>query len=84
MSLIADSGALYALNDAEDNYHGAVRRVIESEQGPIVVPMAILAEVDDFLRDFVGIDAELDFLKAGRRRHLHARNIDRDGPQSLP
>jgi hypothetical protein len=57
MSLIADSGALYALYDAEDNYHGAVRRVIESEEGPIVVPMAILAELDDLLRDFVGISA---------------------------
>jgi hypothetical protein len=57
MSLIADSGALYALYDAEDNYHGAVRRVIESERGPIVVPMAILAELDDLLRDFVGISA---------------------------
>ena len=62
MSLIADSGALYAIYDAGDAQHRRVRRVVERERGPIIVPTLILAEVDYLLREFLGIAAELDFL----------------------
>ena len=58
--LVAESGALYALYDADDDHHGAVAAV--HERGPIVVPMAILGELDYLLREFLGVDAELDFL----------------------
>ncbi|MFQ5743332.1 MAG: type II toxin-antitoxin system VapC family toxin [Acidobacteriota bacterium] len=62
MTLIADTGGLYALFDADDRYHGAVRAVVEKERGPIVVPAAILAELDYLLREFLGVDAELTLL----------------------
>jgi predicted nucleic acid-binding protein len=62
MTLVADSGALYALYDADDSHHASVRQVLEAERGPIIVPTAILAEVDYLLREFLGVDAELDFL----------------------
>jgi predicted nucleic acid-binding protein len=62
MTLIADSGALYALYDKDDAYHTRVREVVERERGAIVVPVAILAELDYLLREFLGIEAELDFL----------------------
>ena len=50
MALIADSGAIYALYDARDRHHASVTRVIENEKGLIVIPMAILAEIDYLLR----------------------------------
>jgi predicted nucleic acid-binding protein len=62
VTTIADTGALYALYDADDLHHVAVRETLEREPGPIIVPMAILAELDYLLREFLGIDAELDFL----------------------
>ncbi len=62
MTLVADTGALYALYDADDTHHAAVRGVIEDEPGAIVIPVVILAELDYLLRTFLGIDAELDFL----------------------
>jgi len=62
MALVADSGAIYALYDASDTHHAAVRRVIEEERGPVILPMAILGELDYLLREFLGVDAELDFL----------------------
>ena len=68
MILIADSGALYALYDKTDQHHLRVRSAVESHQGPIIVSVAILAEVDYLLREWLGVDAELDFLdslKAG-------------------
>ena len=62
MTLIADTGALYALYAADDRHHHGVRKVVEKERGPIVIPSAILGELDYLLREHLGIDAELDFL----------------------
>jgi predicted nucleic acid-binding protein len=62
VTLIADSGALYALYDADDRHHEAVKRALAAARGPIIVPTALLAEVDYLLREFLGVDAELDFL----------------------
>jgi predicted nucleic acid-binding protein len=39
VTIIADTGALYALYDADDLHHTAVREVLERERGPIVVPV---------------------------------------------
>jgi uncharacterized protein len=64
MTLIADSGALYALYDADDEHHLRVRSALERYRGLIVIPTAILAELDYLLREFLGIEAELDFLES--------------------
>lgn len=64
MALIADSGGVYALYDAADRRHAAARAVLRKERGPIIVPMAVLGELDYLLREFLSIDAELDFLEA--------------------
>lgn len=65
MILIADSGALYALYDADDRHHEGVRRVLQAAPAPrLVVPVAILAEIDYLLREFLGVEAELDFVES--------------------
>jgi len=38
VALIADSGGIYALYDARDRHHRPVRRAVEAESGPLVVP----------------------------------------------
>ena len=62
MALIADSGAIYGLHDRRDRHHRALRKVIELETGPILIPQAILSEIDYLLRAKLGIHAELDFI----------------------
>ena len=62
MTLVADSGALYALYDADDRHHEAVSAALAAARGPVVVPAVLLSEADYLLREFLGIDAELDFL----------------------
>lgn len=62
MSLVADSGAIYALYDADDRHHEACREALAAARGAVIVPSALLCEVDYLLREFLGIDAELDFL----------------------
>ena len=63
MALIADSGALYALYDRRDAHHRAVAETVAAESGPIIIPAAILAEVDYLLRVRLGQAAELSFLE---------------------
>ncbi|MGP0070617.1 MAG: type II toxin-antitoxin system VapC family toxin [Bryobacteraceae bacterium] len=63
MALIADSGAIYALYDARDRHHAAVARVINNESGSILVPVAILAEIDYLLRVRLGSRAIARFLE---------------------
>src|SRR5579863_2991943 len=46
VALIADSGGLYALYDSRDKNHRLVREAVRAEAGPIIVPVAILAELD--------------------------------------
>jgi predicted nucleic acid-binding protein len=42
--------------------------VLGTEGGAIIVPVAILAELDSLLREFLGIEAERDFLDSVSRR----------------
>lgn len=62
MALICDTGGIYALYDADDAHHVAVRAVVEAETGPLYLPSILLAELDYLLTTRLGSDAELDFL----------------------
>lgn len=66
MSLILDSSGVYALYDADDRFHQSACAVIERERGSLILPSAILSEIDYLMREFLGIDAELDFLQGVR------------------
>lgn len=63
MAVIADSGALYALYDLRDRHHAAIANIVEQESGAIIVPMAILAEIDYLLRVRLGNRAVARFLE---------------------
>ncbi len=62
MALIADSGAIYGLHDRDDRHHGALRRFIVQQHEDILIPSAILSEIDYLLHTKLGLAAELDFL----------------------
>jgi predicted nucleic acid-binding protein len=62
MAAIADSGAIYGLYNRSDRHHRALRATIAHEPGAILVPAAILSEVDYLLGAKLGVSAELDFL----------------------
>jgi predicted nucleic acid-binding protein len=64
VTLIADTGALYALYDADDAHHDPARKVIAAEPGRIVVPVLVLAELDYLLLENLGVEAELSFLES--------------------
>jgi len=61
-SLIADSGAIYGLYDADDQHHARLREVLASERGAVIIPVVILSEIDYLLQARLGNKAELRFL----------------------
>ena len=63
MALIADSGGVYALFDKRDRHHSAVRQAIDQESSPIIIPAAILGELDYLLLTRLGVDAEIRLLE---------------------
>ncbi|HEV3144029.1 MAG TPA: PIN domain-containing protein [Gemmataceae bacterium] len=64
MALICDTGAIYALYDADDVHHAAAKAVVEAEIGPLFLPIVLLAEIDYLLTSRLGTDAALDFLES--------------------
>jgi predicted nucleic acid-binding protein len=61
--IVADTGAIVALIDADDRHHRSLRALFEAEPGAWVLPWAILPEVDYLLAAHVGPEAEAMFLE---------------------
>jgi predicted nucleic acid-binding protein len=62
MALICDTGAIYALYDADDQHHAECQAVVSEEQGPLFLPSALLSEIDYLLATRLGFEAALDFI----------------------
>jgi predicted nucleic acid-binding protein len=60
--IVADTGAVVALVDADDRHHAALRELFARDPGLWVLPWAILPEVDYLLAAHVGAKAEQAFL----------------------
>lgn len=63
MTLIIDAAPLVALGDRRDPLHGAVRDVLQSEAGDLIVPAPVSAEVDYLLRTRGGREAARAFIQ---------------------
>jgi predicted nucleic acid-binding protein len=61
--IVADTGAIVALIDADDRHHERLRAAFEAEPDRWILPWAILPEVDYLLLHHVGLEAELTFLR---------------------
>ena len=60
--IVADTGAIVALVDADDQHHAALVRLFEADPHAWILPWAILPEVDHLLDRHVGPDAARAFL----------------------
>ncbi len=63
MTLIADTSGILAAVNRGDAAHEAVRGVIDSERGALVVPELVIAEVDYLILRHLGRAAEEAFLE---------------------
>ena len=62
MTIVADTGAVIALVDADDRHHESLRQLFEDDPDEWVLPWAILPEVDYLLATRVGARAQSAFL----------------------
>jgi hypothetical protein len=56
--IVADTGAVLALLDADDRHHGTMRAIFEADPDQWVLPWAILPEVDYLVAAHVGARAQ--------------------------
>jgi hypothetical protein len=59
--IVADTGAIVALVDADDRHHAALRRLFETSPDDWILPWAILPEVDHLLAEHVSARARERF-----------------------
>jgi predicted nucleic acid-binding protein len=64
MAVICDTGAVYALYDADDIHHLAAKSLIETEPGPLFLPVILLAELDYLLTARLGANAAVELLES--------------------
>jgi predicted nucleic acid-binding protein len=64
MSILVDTGLLYALSDAGDAWHGRARKWLEGNLEPLIVPVTVVPEVTYLLRERLGERAERSFVSA--------------------
>jgi uncharacterized protein len=60
--IVADTGAVVALVDADDRQHRTLRRLFERDPAAWVIPWAVIPEVDYLLGAHVGAGAQQAFL----------------------
>lgn len=61
--IVADTGAVVALIDADDRHHRSLRALFEKDPAAWALPWAILPEVDYFLLEHLGPHVELEFVQ---------------------
>ena len=64
MTVVADTGAIYALIDASDAWHERVSEWWSAHGRSVVVPMSVLPEVTYLLQTRISALAELSFVRA--------------------
>jgi len=60
--IVADTGAVIALVDADDVHHRALRKVFARDPERWILPWAVLPEIDYLLMNHVGTNAEEAFV----------------------
>lgn len=78
VTVLADTGAVYALIDRDDVWHDRVRSWWEGNREPIRLPVTILAEVSWLLATRVGPRAESAFVRAVANGEFQVEPLEDD------
>ena len=70
MAIIADTGPLYALADADDSWHASVKAFAGKNREPIIVPGPVVIEVCYLIFEHLGSTAERAFLQSLAAREM--------------
>ncbi|HET7294953.1 MAG TPA: PIN domain-containing protein [Vicinamibacteria bacterium] len=75
MPLLLDTGVVYALADADDEWHARCRDYVSRLRDSLLVPVTVLPEVAYLIRERLGARAERVFVSALARGELGVQNL---------
>jgi predicted nucleic acid-binding protein len=78
VSVLLDTGILYAYYDRSDRWHARARAVIESEQRGLILPAPVIPEVDHLLGHRIGQKSRLTFYAGILEGHYLVADLPRD------
>lgn len=58
MTVLLDTGAIYAMADRDDAWHERVKSLLDQHPGPFLVPITVLPEACYLLNTHLGQEAE--------------------------
>ena len=84
MAIIADTGPLYALADADDSYHARVKAFASTNKEIIIVPGPVVVEVCYLILEHMGPSTEIAFLQSlAQREMLLEQPVTKDLERSI-
>jgi hypothetical protein len=75
MPLLLDTGALYALADADDDWHVPVRDFLRSERQSLLAPVTVIPEVAYLMRKRLGPAVETRFAESLAAGEIAIENL---------
>jgi predicted nucleic acid-binding protein len=75
MPLLVDTGALYALADADDDWHVRVREFLKAERQSLLVPVTVIPEAAYLMRKRLGPAAETRFAESLAAGEMATENL---------
>ncbi|MGH9370460.1 MAG: type II toxin-antitoxin system VapC family toxin [Vicinamibacterales bacterium] len=79
MSVLLDTGILYAYYDRSDNWHVRARALIEGEHRGLILPAPVIPEVDHLLGQRLGVRSQLTFYAGVVEGYYLVADLPRDG-----
>lgn len=77
MSVLLDTGIVYAFYDRSDSWHARARTIIESEQRGLILPAPVIPEVDWLLGQRLGARSRLTFYQGITEGHYLVVDLPR-------
>ena len=75
MPLLLDTGALYALADADDDWHIPIRDFLRAERQSLLVPVTVIPEVAYLMRKRLGTAVETRFAESLAAGEVAVENL---------
>ena len=79
MSLLLDSGIVYAYYDRSDDWHARARRLVQNQQRGLILPSPVIPEVDHLLGQRLGARSRQVFYSGIIDGYYLVADLPRDG-----
>lgn len=79
MAVLLDTGIVYAYYDRADSWHAAARRLLEDEEGGLILPSPVIPEADYLLGQRLGREARALFHQGMVEGHYFIAELPQEG-----